>query len=186
MKTAALWTALLLPGLLQDKPETRLVDEDLGFALSRPKDDLWEIVRNDKGRGGRVGHRVEPFWVSVSIEIKNEGQKFSPLKDVADKLVERLGLDADGKVLPDRKITRRKNSEAVFPGAGGPKAWHLDVEIADGEKKSPTRFWIFVDKANPNHLFRLEINGSDELLKKFDKDVKTILGTFQTFKVKKR
>lgn len=192
MKTclsALLVLALAVPTAAQEKPQNHIVDEARGFFVQKPKDEAWEI----KTEGGKVykdvvavvSHRVETFTVEVAISTKAENQTFGKLEDVAKNVITNFENDKDGKAIEGRKVRKRKGQDGVFPGAGGPKAYYLEIEIEENNNKTPIRFWLWIDKQNPNHLFQVCIFGSDELAKKFDRETKQVMASMKTFKVKR-
>ena len=170
----------------KEKPLQALVDDDIGFVLNKPKGEDWEVKKLPKGLGGIVAHKTESFTIRLTLETKSEHQKFNPLKDAADRVVEKLSTDAEGKPLADKKVLTRKSEESKFPGNGGPKAWYLDLLIREGDKESSSRYWIFVDKTNTNNMYQFEVSGADDLHKKFQKEAGATLGSFRTFRVKNK
>jgi hypothetical protein len=183
-------TLLSALAFAQEKQETVKVIEEKGVAMYKPKDEAWEL-RTDGGKIYKetcvlVSHRVESFTIEVLVATKQDNQTWKPMKEVADEVASGFEKDNEGKAIEGRKVRKRNSTEKVFPGAGAPKGWFLDLEIDDRGNKTPIRMYLFVDKQNPNHQLRVSITGSDELYKKFEKDVNMVLASLKTFKVKKK
>lgn len=183
---------LALPVWPQDPPKERVVDEAKGFSISKPKGEEWKVTEGGenakvyKETQAVVSHRIDELTIEVLITTKGEREKWAEYPDIAHKFVEQLG-QKDGKAIEGRKVKTRKDEKAKFPGNGQPNAWFLDLEVRDNDKVGLTlRYWLFVDKQNPHNLVNVFIVASDEIYKKYQKEIALVLSGLQTFKAKKK
>ncbi len=198
-----IWTLAIIPLLAslsmaqekkgQDKPLTQVVNDEKGVVVFKPKAEEWEIKKDADGHAfqaaiASVNHRIETFSIDLVVSTKTDQQKFfDKIDELSDKTKDGYEKDKDSKPIPDRKVERRVNEARKFPGAGGPNGWYAEFVIKDkGEIRATVRRWFFIDRQNPNNLIQIGIFGTDELAKKFDKDVQWVLGNIKTAKVKSK
>jgi hypothetical protein len=179
--------------LAQDKQESRVIAEDEGVVVTKPKDEKWSVKKGDegaklyKGTAAIVNHRIEDLQIEILVAKKGDDQKWNEFDDMAGSIIKDFEQDSDNKPIPDRKVKKIKSDKAKFPGAGGPQGWFLHFEVYDKDQlRLVVRHWMAVDKQNPNHMLRVSIVGADDVYKKYEKDINFVLAALQTFKVKKK
>lgn len=178
--------------LAQAAQEQRVISEDDGIAVTKPKDEKWSVKKGDenakmyKGTAAIVSHRIDDLQVEFLVAKKDDNQKFSEFDEMVSGMIKNFEED-EGKKIPDRKVKKIKSDKAKFPGAGGPAGWFAHLEVWDKDQlRMSVRHWMFIDKQNPNHMIRVSILGPDDVYKKYEKEVNYVLAAVQTFKVKKK
>lgn len=178
--------------LAQQKPEMSVTSEEDGVFVQKPKDEKWSIKKGDegvkmyKGAAAVVNHRIDDLQIEVLVSKRTEEQKFGEFDEIVSGMIKNFE-EEEGKKIPDRKVKKIKSDKAKFPGAGGPQGWFAHIEVYDKDQLVRSiRHWMFIDKKNPTHMLRISIVGPDDLYKKYEKDVNFVLGSIQTFQVKKK
>lgn len=188
------WIALLL---LASSQEAKNANPDLyflqewGVSVNKPpKKEEWEF-KTSKGKLQNsqliVGHRVEDLSIEIFVQAPpvNTGLQVSSYdpKDACEKEYE---FRSTSEGFKDVKKVKLENVNLPGKGAGGVRAWYLEMTMKDNTDATlEWRMYAFVGREN-QCFYKIMIIGGEKIFEKNKREVDFILSTVRIWRLPKK
>lgn len=179
---------LLAVALLAFQQEGKdfVTNTELGFVIYKPvKSEEWEV--KDKGRFTETKGSVScivaksPISVEVMGQIVDPKLNKKPLDEIASEMINNMKKDEKFK-----DVEVKANRPEKFPGDRGQKSQFVEMTFVqkEGDLKNHQRIWLFYSPASQN-FFQVVVLGEEEMYKKYQKEIRWVIGNLKTTKGKK-
>lgn len=181
------WLAAAALLAAQGNPDVKF-DEKLGVSVQKPaKKPEWEFKKTTETRvrGAQIviAHKSDDLVIEIYASGPPQGYSHDPKRAAEELYKETLANNKDYK---DARQLNLDSGALPFGGAGGARAWVLDMVTRDQKDKNHDwKVYCLIGKENQS-LYKIAVIAADGVMAKHKKEVDAILATVRTYKLPKK